>query len=105
MTTIEKNVRANVALIYTLRKLVSKTAVELYVCVASLWALGQLVWVSMVFENLARVGAAHAVQFIIAAVLNTTTLVQLVLVVGAFAALSLIVDLVRGSSPSRTLAA
>lgn len=95
---------ANVALIYTLRKLMSKTALELYIFVASVWALGQLVWVSKVFENLADAGVAGSAQFVVAAVLNTDTLVQLVLVVGVFAAFLLARDIVRGSS-SRTFAA
>ena len=99
MTTIEKNVMANVALIYTLRKLVSKTALELYIFVASLWALGQLVWVSMVFENLAHVGISGSLQFILAAALNTDLLVQLFLVVGVLSALSLFTDLLRSFSP------
>lgn len=105
MTTVEKNVMANVALIYSLRKLASLTAIELYLCVGCVWALGQLVWVSKVFENMAHAGIGGSVQFIIAAVLNTDTLVQLVLVVGVFAACLLFVDIVRLRSPSRTFAA
>lgn len=104
MTTIEKNVMASVALIYTLRKLVSKAAFELYICIASLWVLGQLVWVSKVFENLANAGAASSAQFIVAAILNTDAVVQLTLVVGVCAAFLLTLDVVRGST-SRPFAA
>lgn len=98
MTTIEKNVMANVALIYTMRRLTSPPALKLYVCVVCLWGLASLVWVAKVFENLAHVGAAGSLQFFIAAVLNTDTLVQLILVVGVVAAVSLAVDLVRSFS-------
>ena len=96
---------ANVALIYTLRKLVSKTAFELYIFIACLWAVGQLVWVARVFENLANAGLAGSVQFIIAAALNTDILVQLVLAVGIVAAFLLFVDIIRGATSARTFAA
>ena len=96
---------ANVALIYTLRKLVSKTALELYIFIACLWAVGQLVWVARVFENLANAGLAGSVQFIIAAALNTDVLVQLVLAVGIVAAYLLFVDIIRGTASTSTLAA
>ena len=96
---------ANVALIYTLRKLVSKTALELYIFIVCLWAVGQLVWVARVFENLANAGLAGSVQFIIAAALNTDVLVQLVLAVGIVAAYLLFVDIIRGATSTSTLAA
>ncbi|MBX4192318.1 hypothetical protein KW798_02410, partial [Candidatus Parcubacteria bacterium] len=53
---IEQQVMASVAAIYTVRQLFSRTALKLYVCAASLWGLGQLVWVSKVFENLSHAG-------------------------------------------------
>ena len=104
MTKIEQNVMANVALIYTLRKLVSYTALELYIFIASLWVVGQLVWVSKVFENLATAGVGGSAQFIISAVLNTDVIVQAVLAVGVCAAFLLTLDIVRSSTP-RTFAA
>ncbi len=103
MTTIEKNVMANVALIYTARKFMSRTALKLYVCVACLWGLASLVWVAKVFENLATVGVAGSLQFFIAALINTDMLVQLTLIVGAVAALSLAADLVRSVATPRVL--
>jgi hypothetical protein len=104
MTTIEKNVMANVALIYTMRRLLGPTALKLYVCVLCLWGVASLVWVAKVFENLAHVGAAGSLQFVIAAVLNTDVLVQLTLLVGALAAASLLLDLFRSFSRKPLLA-
>jgi hypothetical protein len=93
--TIEQNVMGTVRAIYLARQLTSPSALKLYVCVASLWGIGQLVWVSKVFENLANVGAAHSLQFMLAAVLNTDLLVQLALLAGTLAAASLFLDFVR----------
>lgn len=104
MTKIEQQVMGSVAVIYAARQLMSATALKLYVCAASLYGIASLVWVAKVFENLERVGIADSLQFVIAAVLNTNTLVQLLLIVGAFAALSLVIDLVRSISIQRRLA-
>lgn len=95
----------SVAVIYAVRQLVSATALKLYVCAVSLYGIASLVWVAKVFENLATVGVAGSVQFMVAAALNTDTLVQLALLVGTFALFSLFLDLARSLSPSRTLAA
>lgn len=94
-SNIEKNVMGAVRTVYIARQLTSATALKLYVCAASLWGIGQLVWVSKVLENLANVGFANSVQFALAAVLQTDLLVQAALLVGALAAVSLFFDLVR----------
>ncbi len=99
MSKIEQQVMASVGVIYAVRQLFSATALKLYVCVASLWGIGQLVWVSRVFENLSSAGLQGAVNFVLAAVLNTDLLVQLTLVVGVVAFISLAVDMTRLSQP------
>jgi hypothetical protein len=100
-STIEQNVMGAVRVVYLARRLTSAAALKLYVCVASLWGIGQLVWVSKVFENLANVGLAHSLQFTVAAVLNTDLLVQLALLALALAAVSLFLDFVRPRSLTR----
>lgn len=104
MTKIEQQVMGSVAVIYAVRQLLSATAMKVYVCAASLYGIASLVWVARVFENLATVGAAGSLQFMVAAVLNTDTLVQLALLVGTFALFSLLFDFARSLAPSRTLA-
>lgn len=95
---------ASVGTIYTARKLVSATALKLYVCVAAVFGLGALVWVERVFDNLAHVGLQGAAQFLLSAVLNTDFLVQLVLLALVVAGVSLLRDLARTSSTPATLA-
>lgn len=92
---IEQQVMASVGVIYVARQLVSRTALKLYVCVATLWGIGQLVWVARVFENLSHVGINGFVHFVTVALLNTDILVQAALVIGAIAFVSLLTDLVK----------
>ncbi len=98
MTTIEQNVMASVRVIYVLRRLTSATALKLYVCAASLWGIGQLVFVSKVFENLSHVGTTGSLQFALAAFFNTELMVQLVLLAATLAVISLFVDVFRSFS-------
>lgn len=100
---IEQQVMASVGTIYVGRRLVSGSALKLYACVAALYGLGQLVWVSRVFENLGRVGLEHAAQFMVSAVMNTDFLVQAVLVVLVVAGASLMRDLLRNPAPRLAL--
>ncbi len=97
---IETQVMASVAMVYTVRQLLSATALKLYVCALSLYGLVQLVWVHRVFENLSQVGAGHAAQFMLAAVLNAHLAVQLTLLVLAVAGISLMRDMTRSISPA-----
>ena len=99
-SSIETQVMASVGVIYTARRLVSATALKLYVCVVSVIGLGALVWVQRVFENLSRVGVSGAAHFMVAAVLNTNFLVQLTLLVFTVAAVSLARDMVRLAAAS-----
>lgn len=87
--------------IYLARTFTSITALKLYVCALSLYGIASLVWVAKVFENLTIVGFAKLPQFLFAAVLNTDALVQLFLIAGALALVSLLVDLVRTAAPVR----
>lgn len=100
---IEQQVMASVGAVYTARRLVSASALKLYVCVAALYGLGQLVWVSRVFENLGRVGLEHAAQFMVSAVLSTDFLVQATFVVLLVAGFSLVRDLLRAPAPALAL--
>lgn len=98
---IEQQVMASVGTIYTTRRLTSASALKLYVCVASLWGLGQLVWVARVFENLSRVGVEGAAQFALSAVTHAHLPVLLVLAVLAVTGASLLRDLLRLTTAPR----
>jgi hypothetical protein len=101
-TKIEQQVMASVGVIHTVRRATSATALKVYALVASVYALGALVWVSRIGENLAQVmqGGVLAVgNFVLYAALHTTIAVQLVLVVAIVALASLAVDAVRALTP------
>ena len=100
---IEQQVMASVATIYAVRRLLSATALKLYVSVAALYMLGQMVWVARVFENLETVGLQSALQFALSAVLNTEALVQVTLLALIIAGFSLLLDLIR-TVPARRFA-
>lgn len=96
---------ASVGVIHGARRIVSATALKLYSLVASVYALGALVWVSRIGDNLAHVmnGGVLAVgNFVLYAVVHTTFAVQAVLLIAAVALISLAVDAVRAVSPRST---
>ena len=99
---------ANVAVIYAVRKLGSRLALECYALAASFVGVAVLVSLPNVEANLATTagrGIMSVPGFIFAAVLRTELSVQLMLLVGALAALSLFVDIFRSRLSSRALAA
>jgi uncharacterized membrane protein len=95
---MEQKVMANVALIYTVRKMVGKTALKLYVILFSIIGITFFVSVPHVAENfsvVAQGGVGSIATFILAAVLGTTVGVQIALVLGTLALASLVADYVR----------
>ena len=92
---VEQQVMGSVAVIYAVRRLLSATALKLYVFVAAAYALVQLTWVHRVFANWAHVGLAGSWQFATYALIHTHLAVQLTLVVIAVAGISLIADATR----------
>lgn len=104
---IETQVMASVGVIHTTRRIFSATALKVYTLVASVYALGILVWVSRIQENLLEVmnGGVLAVgNYVLFALTHTTTTVQLVLFVAALAFFSLMLDMSRSVLPQRRLA-
>jgi len=101
---IEQQVMASVGVIHTVRRMVSMAALKVYTVVASVYALGILVWVSEIQANLlnAMNGGVLAVgNFVLVAVLHTTFVVQAVLLVATVALVSLAVDLTRTLTAQR----
>ena len=95
---------ASVAVVHTARRLVSATALKVYVLVVSLYTLGILVWVERVQENLLLVannGVLAVGNFVLYAAMHTSVAVQLVLAVATVALVSLAVDFVRTLSTRR----
>ncbi|MDB5225579.1 MAG: hypothetical protein JWL87_531 [Candidatus Adlerbacteria bacterium] len=104
---IERQVMASVGLVYTTRRLLSYTALKVYALVASVYALGVLVWVERVQENFLHVmnGGVLAVgNFVLSAVAHTSAAVQLVLLVVMVAIFSLALDAARSVSGQRSIA-
>ena len=88
----------SVVAIYACRLLTSFTALKLYALILSAVGIAALVSISNVFFNFTNVvqgGLPNTATFIVSAVLGTTFLVQLVLLLGALASLSLCRDLLR----------
>ena len=97
---------ASVAVIYTARKLLSRTALELYVLAVSAIALWQLVWVHKVFANFFAVeknGLGSVATYLVYAVEHTHLAVQLTILVAALAFVALLVDFVRSVSTQNPL--
>lgn len=89
---------ASVGAVYTVRRLVSATALKVYALVASVYALGALVWVARVQENFlgAMNGGVLAVgNYVLVALAHAEFAVQAVLFVATIALVSLAVDLAR----------
>ena len=93
---------ANVAVIYTARKLMGRTALEFYTLVVSLVGAAffvSLPHIALNFERVASGGVGSIALFILTAVLSTTIVVQIALLLGAVAFASLVADFVRPSRP------
>jgi hypothetical protein len=98
---------ASVGVIHAARRLTSATALKLYALIASIYALGVLVWVSRVEENLfhaANGGVLAVGNFVLYAITHTSIAVQLVLFVAAAALISLAADMLRSISAGQATA-
>src|SRR6266404_5533022 len=98
MITIEQKVMANVAVIYTARRLMSPTALKCYVFVLSVVGITFFVSVPHIaqnFEYVSRGGIGSITAFLISAILGTTIVVQVGLLLGFAAFVSLIGDFVK----------
>lgn len=102
MTTIEQRVMANVAVIYTVRRLVGRTALKSYALLLSVIGITFFVSVPHIaqnFEHVSQGGAGSIFTFIISAILGTTIVVQVGLLLGAAAFVSLATDFVKSVIP------
>lgn len=107
--SIEQQVMATVAVVYVARRLTSRTALELYALVVSTVGIVAFVSVSNVTANLvnaAQNGIESIVVYMVAAILGTTIVVQIALVLGVVAFLLLVSDIIKSmaSSVSRQIA-
>jgi hypothetical protein len=103
---IERQVMASVAVVYTVRKLISRTAIELYVLALATVAMWRLVWVHRVLQNFSteqRYGLSATGNYLLVAVEHTQVAVQLTLLVAACAFVALVLDFAR-SAASRQMA-
>jgi uncharacterized membrane protein len=103
MTKIEQQVMASVVLLHTARRLVSRTALKVYTLAISFWGVVALVSIGNVtanFTNVAQGGVGSVAIFLVSAILGTTLLVQLALLLAALAAASIFTDVIRGSRPA-----
>ena len=105
---IEQQVMAGVGAVYLGRKATSRTAIEIYALVISLWVIGRLVWVSKIFDNFFTVekhGLGAINTYILYAIEHTHPVVQLTLLVAVVTFVALVIDAGRSiASPTRALA-
>ena len=97
--SIEERVMGNIAVIYAARKLMSVTALKFYALVFSGASLAAFVSLPSIAENFVKVaegGVGNVALFVFSALLSTTLVVQLAVVLGAFAAISLVTPALRG---------
>ena len=98
---------ASVAVIYAVRKLTSRTALEFYALAVSFVGIFMFVSVPHVAQNFSLI-ASHGLSgistFVLSAVTHTSIMVQLTLLLGIGAVGLLLVDLVRSVIGTRNLA-
>jgi hypothetical protein len=95
---IEQQVMAGVGVVYALRQLTSRVALECYALAAAGIALWQLTWVHKVaanFLNVEHQGLGAMGTYLSYAVVHTHPATQISLVVAAAAGIALIVDATR----------
>lgn len=104
MTNLEQRVMAGVAVVWAARKLLSATALKLYVLLLSIGGIATFVSVSNVVHNFMHVlqnGPWGVAVFAEAAVLGTSVVVQLALIAAIAAFISLVAPALRTFSPRR----
>ena len=104
MNKLERNIMAGVAVIYVVRKLTSRRAVECYALFLS--AFGITLFVSLPhvaanFVHVESVGLPATGLYILSAVEKTNLIVQAALMLGVVAAFSLLRGVFRQGEPSR----
>lgn len=102
MSKIEQQVMASVAVIHTTRRIFSATALKVYALVASVYALGILVWVSEIQANFFHAmnnGVLAVGNYVLVALTQTELAVQAVLLVATVALFSLALDVMRSLTP------
>lgn len=98
MTRIQQQVMASVAIIYAIRQLTSSLALKVYGLTLSGAGIVAFVSLSNVFANFLSVangGLSNIATFVLSAVLGTTLVVQLALVVGVLTLGLLLLDAAR----------
>jgi hypothetical protein len=103
MSKIEQHVMASVAAIYAVRKLTGATALKCYTFVLSLIGVSffvSLPHVAQNFEHVMNGGVGSAAFFVLSAVLGTTLIVQLALILGVAALASLAADFMKTGRPA-----
>ncbi len=106
-TTIERQVMAGVAVIYTVRKLLSRTALEFYVLILAAVALWRLVSVTHVLQNFLAVerGGLNATSgYLLFAVEHTNSAVQFTLLIAICAFTALVIDIVKSLTSQHQMA-
>jgi len=104
-TNIERNVMASVAVIYTTRKFLSPLALQFYALIVSAVGIAMFVSVPNVAQNFQAVAASGGFDsistFLFSAVISTTIVVKLWLVVGSAAVISLFLRVARSFTTAR----
>ena len=104
-TNIERNVMRRVRIIRILALIVSTATLAVLALIASMWGIGREVWVARVFQN-APADFIQLPTFFFAAFINTSILVQALVVLTLVSLLFLIRELSRALSsfftPSRS---
>ena len=108
-TTIEQQVMAAVAVVYTGRVLASAGALKIYALLFSVGGIVSFVSLPHVAANFLAVesdGVGNAGMYIVSAVVSTTLVVQIALALGTVAGILLVRDTVRRMilAPRRLLA-
>lgn len=108
MSKIEQQVMAGVAVIYVVRTLTSRTALELYTLALSFAGVAMFASLPHVATNFSHAlggGGAAVLTFALFALTHTSVVVQLATALGALALCALVADIIKSFSSNRMLAA
>ncbi len=105
MTKIEQQVMAGVAMVYTARVLTSSFVLKVYALTLSVAGIMLFVSLPHIMTNIAQVaqgGLSNLAVYTLGAISQTKIVVQVAIMMGMFATISLILPLLRFQRPLET---
>lgn len=104
-STIQQNVMRRVRTVHAVRPLLSGQILSLGVIAVALWGIGREVFVAQVFANMPSIThVSEVVRFMSVALINTDTVVQVLVAIVAAAGIWMAVDTIKSLKQGRVFA-